>query len=142
MNALMHGLCKLASAACVCALLLPSAALSAPKPIGADEAREKLVKRGVGNWACVEEKSGLALCGRITTIDEQSFGLQLHNYPDVTSVFYGDVIALHFGLSGKGVAALIGGTVAAAVITGVVMHHEFEENKPQLPSTPTMPVFP
>jgi hypothetical protein len=133
---------KCVSALSACLLLMPSVAQGSPKILDAETVRAKIVKRGAGNWACAEERNGLALCGRITSIGDNSFGLQLHNYPEVTDVMYGEVIDLRLGISGKGIAAIIGGTVGAAVIAGVVMHHEFEANKPQLPTTPTTPGFP
>jgi hypothetical protein len=68
--------------------------------------------------------------------------MQLHNYPEITPVMYSDVIRIRTGLSGAGMAIIVGSAVAAAVITGVVMHNEFEANKPQLPTAPTSPVFP
>ena len=52
------------------------------------------------------------------------------------------VIWIRFGLSGKGMFATMAGTVAAAVITDVVMHQEFENDKSKPPTTPTMPVLP
>lgn len=142
MNAPRRLLWKCVSALSVCVLLVPSVAQASPKILDAETVHSKIVKRGIGNWACVEEKSGLALCGRITSIDDNSFGLQLHNYPEVTEVMYGEVIRLHLGLSGAGIALLIGGTVGIGVIAGVVMHHEFEANKPTLPTTPGLPAFP
>jgi hypothetical protein len=136
--------CVRAASACMVAfmLLMSSVAQASPKILDAETVRNKIVKRGVGNWACVEERSGLALCGRITSIDDNSFGLQLHNYPEVTDVMYGEVIQLHLGLSGKGIALIIGGTVAVGLTAGLVMHHEYEVNKPTLPTTPGLPAFP
>jgi hypothetical protein len=140
MNSLMRKLWKCAGIVSIFALLTPSLAIA--KTLDPDTVRAKIAKRGIGNWICVEERNGVALVGRITSVDEQSFGLQLHNYPEITPVMYSDVIRIRTGLSGAGIAIIIGSTVAAAVITGVVMHHEFEANKPQLPTTPGTPVFP
>jgi hypothetical protein len=122
------------------ALLAPSVVLA--KPLTAEKAREKIVKRGVGTWLCVEERNGLLLIGRIASIDQDEFGIQLENYPEITPVYYSDVTRLHFGLSGKGLAVLIAAPIAAGVITALVMHHEFETHSPQLPAQPSQPLFP
>lgn len=140
MTTLMIKLRKCAGVLSILALLTPSLAIA--KPLDPDTVRARIAKRGVGNWICVEERNGILLVGRITSVDERSFGLQLQNYPEITPVMYSDVIRVRTGLSGAGIGIIIGATVAAAVITGVVMHHEFEANKPQLPTTPTSPVFP
>lgn len=126
-------------------LFMPSWAIAQPKPVNPEAIHAKVLKRGVGNWIGVEEKNGIALAGRITSVDEQSFGLQLHNYPEITPIRYQDVAKLHTGISGTGTAILIGATVGGAVAIALVAHHEFEENKPQipmLPATPPAPIFP
>lgn len=142
MNTLKRLLRFCAGMGSICALLAPSIVVAAPKPMGPETAHARVAKRGVGNWIYVEERNGVALVGRITSIDDQSFGLQLHNYPEITPVMYSDVIGLRTGLSRTGAFVLIGATVGAAIITGVVLHHEYEANKPQLPTTPTSPLFP
>jgi hypothetical protein len=140
MNTRMPRLWKCVSVVSICMLLMPSLAIA--RPLDPDTVRAKIAKRGIGNWVCVEERNGLSLVGRITSVDEQSFGMQLHNYPEITPVMYSDVIRIRTGLSGAGMAIIVGSAVAAAVITGVVMHNEFEANKPQLPTAPASPVFP
>jgi hypothetical protein len=142
MNTLKQLLHKCAGMVSICALLAPSVAVAAPKPLDPETVHAKIAKRGVGNWIYVEERNGVALVGRITSIDDQSFGLQLHNYPEITPVLYSDVIQVRTGLSRTGVSVLIGATVGAAIITGVVLHHEYEANKPQLPTMPSSPLFP
>jgi len=131
---------KCAGMVSICAMLMPSVALA--KPLTADQAREKIVKRGVGTWVCVEERNGLLLIGRITSIDQDQFGMQLENYPDITPVNYSDVTRLRFQLSGRGIAVLVGVPMAAGVIGALILHHEFEANKPQFPPTPITPPFP
>jgi len=140
MKAIKNLLWKCVSILSIFALMMPAPAVA--KPLDADSARSKIVKRGVGAWVCVEERSGILLIGRIASINTDGFGLQLENYPEVTPVSYADVTRLRFGLSGKGIGIIVGAGVAVAVISAVVMHHEFEANKAQLPSTPTMPPFP
>lgn len=140
MNALTDVSRRCLSLALVCALLAPPAAMA--KPLDAATVHDKIAKRGVGTWICVEERNGVALIGRITSIDADSFGMQLQNYPEVTPVMYADVTRIRFGISRGGMWAIIGATVGAAVIAGVVLHHEYESNKAQLPTTPTNPAFP
>jgi hypothetical protein len=88
----------------VCALLAPAMANAAPKPLTPETVHARILKRGVGNFVGVQLRSGVAFAGRIISIDDQSFSLQLHNDPQVTAVFYGDVAqtsGLSRGLSGR-----------------------------------------
>jgi len=141
MNGLRCAPMRASGIALLCALLMPSFAMAAPQPVNPETIHLKIVRRGVGSWICVEEKNGIALVGRITFIDDHGFGLQLNNYPEITTFAYGDVNRLRTGLGTKGAVILIAGTAGAAVATGLIMHHEFEENKPQLPTLPPSPVL-
>jgi hypothetical protein len=124
-------------------LAAPSIASASPKPRSPQEIHAKILKRGIGNWVCVEEGNGILLMGRVTNIDVESFGMQLDNYPEVTMVNYRDVVRVrNLGLSSKGVVILVGVTVGAAIATALIMHHEFEKNKPTFPTNPGMPTFP
>jgi hypothetical protein len=140
MKTIKNLLWKCVSIVSACTLMMPAPAIA--KPLSADQAREKIVKRGVGAWVCVEERSGILLIGRIASVDADRFGLQLQNYPDITPVSYADVTKLRFGLSGKGIGIIVGAGVAVAVISALVAHHEFEENKAQFPTAPPSPPFP
>jgi hypothetical protein len=125
------------------ALATPSIAFASPKPRSPQEIHAKILKRGVGAWVCVEEANGLLLAGRVANIDVVSFGMQLENYPEVTTVNYADVVRLrNLGLSAKGAVILIGVTVGAAIATGLIMHHEYEQNKATFPTNPTVPARP
>ena len=131
------------AAVLICTLLMPSLVFAAPKPVNPETIHYKIVKKGVGAWVCVEQANGVLLVGRITTVQEQEFGMQLENYPEVTMIKYADVVRLrNIGLSGKGVAILVGVTAGAAVLTGVLMHNAYENSKPKLPTLPPTPVFP
>ena len=140
MNSLVRRLRICAAAISICALLTPS--LANAKPLDAATVHEKIAKQGVGKWVCVEQRNGIALIGRIISIDDQSFSLQLSNYPEATPILYQDVTKIRFGLSKTATFTIVGATAAIGLIAGLVMHHEFEVNKAQLPSTPTQPVFP
>lgn len=124
-------------------LLMPSLVFASPKHVNPETIHYKIVKKGVGAWVCIEEANGILLVGRITTVQEQEFGMQLQNYPEVTMIKYADVVRLrNIGFSGKGVAILVGVTAGAAVLTGVLMHNAYENSKPKFPTQPPTPVFP
>jgi hypothetical protein len=117
------------------ALLAPSVASATPKPLDPATVHARIVKRGVGSWVCVQEANGIALVGRIVNIGDDSVGLQLANYPDITPVLYTDIVGLRFGISRKTlwtIAAIGFGAVAAMAAVGI---HEVNANKPPpLPS--------
>jgi hypothetical protein len=141
MKRCMHSLARGVAIALVCALLAPCAAIA--KPVNPETIHRKIVQRGIGNWLCVEDDKGLLLIGRITNIDEQSFGMQLDNYPDITTIPYVDVVKLHnYGFTNKGfliwTAAGVGGVVAFALIA----HHEMNNFKNNEPTLPPMPGYP
>lgn len=99
----------------------------------------RILKRGVGNWVGVELLNGTAFVGRIVSADENSFGMQLHNDPGITTVRYEDVLNLHTGISngafwGIAIAGIAG--VAAFAAVGIHMVHEHA----QLPALPTQPL--
>jgi hypothetical protein len=129
----------------ICALLAPTIAMASPKPLTPQVVRARLLKRGVGCWAGVELQNGTEFGGRIVSIDDQSFSMQLHNDPEVTAVFYSDVVDLHLGISRGGFWALTAAGIGGAIVFALVAHHEFENfknNEPKLPTQPTSPVFP
>lgn len=127
----------------VLAVMMPAASYAGPKNKAPLTIQDQVVKLGVGRWVCVDEKNGLALVGRITGIGDQSFGIQLHNYPEITDVAYAEVVRVRgAGVTAKGVLIITGVFVGAAVATGLIMHHEYEANKPTLPPSPANPVFP
>lgn len=144
MEPLLQALLKGVAVALVCSLLDPPAAYA--KPVNPETIHRKIVERGIGSWVCVEESNGILLVGRITSVDEQSFGMQLDNYPEITTVRYDQVVKLHnYGWSNKAMiwwtVAGVGGVAAFALVA----HHEmnnFKNNEPTLPPNPPMPGFP
>lgn len=145
MNRFLHALPKGIAVALVCALLGSSAAYA--KPVNPETIHRKIVQRGIGSWVCVEESNGVLLLGRITSVDEQSFDMQLDNYPDdLATVRYDQVVKLHnYGWSNKAMiwwtVAGVGGVAAFALIA----HHEmnnFKNNEPTLPAMPPYPGYP
>ena len=88
----------------VCALLALSAPVASAKSLTPITVHQRILKRGIGNWVGVELLNGTAFVGRIVSINEQSFGLQLHNDPAVTPVYYSDVAYLSTGISRGGMS--------------------------------------
>jgi hypothetical protein len=96
----------------------------------------------VGYWACVQLQNGVEFCGRVISIDEQSFGMQLFNDPEITRVFYSDVVDLQMGITRKGFWIFTGVGFAAVATIAAVSIHEMNKNKLQIPPMPAAPVFP
>jgi hypothetical protein len=120
---------RVTSLALACALLAP--ALANAKPLDAATAHARIMKRGVGSWVCVQEANGVALVGRVVNIGDDSVGLQLANYPEITPVNYTDIVGLRFGISRKGFWTLVGVGIGASVAMTVVGIHEVDSNKPK-----------
>jgi hypothetical protein len=134
----MNGL-RVTSVMLACALLAPAAASARSKPLDPATVHARILKRGIGSWICVQEVNGVALVGRVVNIGEDSVGLQLSNYPEVTPVPYTDIVGLRMGLSQKGYWTIAGigfGAVAAMAAVGI---HEFNENKEKLPQSQPPP---
>jgi hypothetical protein len=131
---------KTVALALIALLAAPPAAFARPKPQNPETTHRKIVQRGIGNWVCVEEANGILLTGRVATIEEQAFGIQLENYPDITMIRYADVVRLRsLSSSGKTMGIWIGASIGAFVAIALIMHHEFEKNKPTLPPNPAVP---
>jgi hypothetical protein len=124
-------------------LILATAPLAEAKPLTAESVHTRIVKRGLGNWVGVELSNGTAIVGRITNIDQESFGLQLHNDPEVTPVLYSDVVEMHTGLSRGAFTGImiagVGGVVAMAVVGFSMVH---KNSQAALPTQPAQPGFP
>jgi hypothetical protein len=141
MNSVSRILSRCVGLLLVCALIAPSVAIAAPKPLTPAAARARIVKRGIGNWVGVQIDTGAAFAGRIVSIGDESFGLQLHNDPAITPVLYSDVVYLQTGLTGgeKALVILLPIAFAGAAIGGMVAMHN---NAPKMPTSPASPVFP
>jgi hypothetical protein len=120
-------------------LLWPAVASARSKPLDPATVHARIAKRGVGSWICVEEANGIALVGRVVSIGDDSVGLQLANYPEVTPVLYADIVGLRMGLSKKGFWTLLGIGLGASVAMAAVGIHEVNANRAQLPTLPTTP---
>jgi len=125
----------------ICALLAPSAAFARQKPLTPEVVHARLLKRGVGNWVGVQVLSGAAFAGRVVSIDETSFGLQLHNDPTITPVLYTDVTYLQAGLT-NGQKTLIIALPAAVLTAGIATILSMRRNQPALPAIPGQAVLP
>jgi len=141
MNCLTNALARAIAVALICAVAAP-AAYAAPKNVNPETIHREIVQRGTGKWVCIDLKNGTALVGRIASLGEQSFGMQLDNYPEVTTIAYADVLRVRsVGISGKGLAIAIGAGVAGTVAVAVIANHQmnnFKNNQPTLPPLPTL----
>ncbi len=128
----------------VCALVAASVPAEASKPLTPLTVHARILKRGIGNWVGVELINGTAIVGRIVSVDEESFGLQLHNDPAITPVRYSDVIGLHTGISnGAFWGFMIAGFAGVAAMAAIGIHEVHEHSQmPTLPGQPTEPLFP
>jgi len=136
-----HPLSRCIAMLLVGALLGISAPLASARPLTADTAHARILKRGIGNWVGVELQNGTEFWGRIVSVDEQTFGLQLHNDPAVTPVRYSDVVGLHLGISHGSFWAFTAAGIASVAIFAVVAHHELSK-QPTFPTQPSEPLFP
>lgn len=137
MGATRRNLSRVITILLVC--LLAAQPLAHAKPLTADAVHARIAKAGLGNWVGVQVTSGAQFGGRIVSIDAQSFGLQLHNDPAITPVYYSDVVYLRTGISRGGFWALTAAGIGAAVVFAVVAHHEFDNFKNSEPTLPTQP---
>jgi len=112
-----------------CALLAPAVANARPKPLDPATVHARIAKRGVGNWICVDEANGIALVGRIVSVGDESVGLQLQNYPEITPVLYTDIVGLRMGLSRGAMWAILGVGLGASAVLAAVAVHEMNQNK-------------
>jgi len=122
----------------VCALVSPAIADAKPKPLDPVTVHDRIAKRGVGSWICVDEANGIALVGRVVSIGDQSVGLQLQNYPEVTPVLYTDIVGLRMGISKKAFFTVLGVGLGASVILAVVGIHEVNANRAKTPTLPPL----
>ena len=140
MNSLSGTLIRCIGMLLVFALLAPS--IASAKPLTPEAVHARILKRGLGNWVGVQLQNGVAFGGRVVSIDEQSFGLQLHNDTQITAVLYSDVVDLRMGITRKGFWIIAASGIGAMVAISVVSIHEMNKNKLQLPTTSTTPLFP
>jgi hypothetical protein len=141
MSAISRSYIRLMTMLLACALLAASAPVASARPLTQEKIHARLVKQGMGNWVGVELANGTAFWGRIVSIDDQSFGLQLHNDPAITPVLYSDVVRLHTGVSHGALIACIAAGVGGVLVVALVAHHEMAK-MPTLPTQPTEPLFP
>jgi hypothetical protein len=119
-----------------CALLAPAMADAKPKPLDPVTVHARIARRGVGNWICVDEANGIALVGRVVSIGDESVGLQLHNYPEVTPVLYTDIVGLRTGISKGAMWTILGVGLGASIALAAIGIHEVNENKLKMPTLP------
>jgi small nuclear ribonucleoprotein (snRNP)-like protein len=111
-------------------------------PLTPEAVHARLLKLGMGNWAGVQLQNGIAFSGRIVSIDENSFGMQLYGDPEITPVAYSDVVYLQTEMTMKGFWIMTGVGFGAVATAAFVGFHEMNSHKMQMPTLPTPPVFP
>jgi hypothetical protein len=117
---------------------------AAPKPLTPETVHARILKAGLGNFAAVQLQDGVAFGGRIVSIDDQSFSLQLHNDPQVTAVFYRDVVQVNTGISRGAFWTILGVGIGGVAVMAAVGFHEVNKHSqmPTLPTLSTTPVMP
>ncbi|MGD0731585.1 MAG: hypothetical protein ABR956_09980 [Terracidiphilus sp.] len=113
------------------------------RPVTPETVHARLIKRGLGRWVGVQLLNGVAFCGTIVSIDDNSFGLQLWGDPQVTPVAYNDVVYLQTGLTDgqKAFVIILPIAFAGAAIGGAIAFHNSEPKLPPMPAQPVQPVF-
>jgi hypothetical protein len=121
-----------------------SMAYLARRPVTPETVHARLLKRGLGNWVGVQLLNGVAFCGSIVSIDENSFGLQLYGDSQVTPVAYSDVVYIQTGLTGgeKALIIVLPAVVAGAGIGTMLAMRANMPKMPTMPAMPTQPIFP
>jgi len=117
-------------------------ARSSRNPLTPEVVHARLLKLGMGNWAGVQLQNGIAFSGRIVSIDENSFGMQLYGDPEITPVAYSDVVYLQTGMTAKGFWIMTGVGFGAVTTAAIVGFHEVHSQQQQMPTLPTQPVTP
>jgi len=120
-------------------LLAPSLAFAKAKPLTPQMVHDEIVKRGTGCWVDIQESNGLTFHGHVTDIGDDSFGIQLPNQPAVVTIRYADVTFLNKVASPKAALIVIGAVVAVFTVVALVLYHEFNVHKNQMPPEPTLP---
>ena len=121
-------------------LQIPSASAT-PKPLDPGTVHARVMKRGVDRWIALEERNGVQLFGRILSIGDTSFTLQLHNDPQTTEIPYSDVAYLRTGFTAgqKGFMLASIGAVAGLAIWGFVHVHNLSNKQLTPPVLPALP---
>ncbi|MGA3371387.1 MAG: hypothetical protein ABSC48_06445 [Terracidiphilus sp.] len=112
------------------------------KPMTPEAVHARLLKQGLGNWVAVQLENGVEFSGRLISLDENSFGLQLYDDPEVMPVAYSDVVQLYTGTPPAAAWVLVGSFLAVGVVVPLVMVHEMNNNKLKMPAIPTQPTPP
>jgi hypothetical protein len=112
------------------------------KPLTPEAVHARLLKRGLGNWVAVQLENGIEFSGRLISMDDNSFGLQLYGDPEVTPVAYSDVVYLQTGTPTTAFWVFTGVMAAASVVVPLAAIHAMNNNKLQTPATAAQPVTP
>ena len=121
-------------------LQIPSASAT-PKPLDPGTVHARVMKRGVDRWIALEERNGVQLFGRILSIGDTSFTLQLHNDPQTTEIPYSDVAYLRTGFTAGERGFMVAGIIAVAGLAawGFIHVHDLNNKPLTPPSTLVLP---
>jgi hypothetical protein len=86
MNKLSRTLPRCVAMLLVCALLAPSMAYAAVKPLTPEQVHARVVKLSLGSWVGVRLQNGTAFSGKIVSDDSQDFLLQQYGSAEPTKV--------------------------------------------------------
>lgn len=136
-----RGFARLMAVVLMGAVLAMTAPVAEAKALTPQQIHARILKRGLGNWVGVELLNGTAIVGRIVSVDEETFGLQLHNDPGVTPIRYADVVKLHTGISNGAFWGITVAGICGVAAMAAIGFHEVHEHQ-QMPTVPTTPLFP
>lgn len=121
-------------------LLLPAPAFPDTAPLDPTAVHDRIVQLGVGHRVNIEERTGVVVSGRITTVGQQSFTLRLSGDPNPLLLKYEDVADFpRGGPHGRTIFLFSAiGAMTALGIWGFVHVHDLNQQN-QLPATPAVP---
>lgn len=119
-------------------IALPPTTFAESAPMNAAAVHDRIVQLGVGHRVNIEERTGVVVTGKITTIGEQSFTLRLSGDPAPLLLKYEDVADFPRGGPRGATIALFSalGATAAFTIWAVVHFHNVQN---QMPASPALP---
>jgi hypothetical protein len=124
-------LTQFAGLALITTMFLPVIAGASPKPLDPGTVHVKVMKRGAGNWIALQENNGVQLFGRIISIGDKSFTVQLHNDPLTAEIYYSDVEYLQTGFTAGQKILMFSGLAAVAGMAAYGFTHiHNRESKP------------
>lgn len=123
--------------------LLSAPVLPAQRPLSqAEKYHLKIVKHGLDARLWLKEKNGLEFTGRVQSIGDQGFELQIFDDPQLEPIRYDEIQNLRIAPGYKAVVlwSLIG--VGGITATSLIAMHSMQQHALSPPSTPPQPTIP